>query len=271
MKAKAWSNHLHDRRLSLQTQEQYTRIAKRIGRKDPIKWLRSQIDLDTPQGTVLPFRAAVKHFLMSQKGMSNDEAEEVLPKAKGKPYKLRDSLSSKELEVYRDAIANLPNPSYTILLLLPLTGMRIGEICKLKGENLVEKHEIPGFLFRGKREKERFIPISTESEKVLNAYFEEIGEKKEGEEYLFKGKSVGSHIKPDSIRKWTRTLSERHKELEGLSPHQLRHTFATQALKKGMDLKTLQTLLGHSSIETTSRYLHPDAEMLFDALQKLEK
>ena len=90
-----------------------------------------------------------------------------------------------------------------------------------------------------------------------------------GSEWLFTG-YLGTPVKPDSVRKWTRKIKARRPELESLSPHLLRHTFATNALRGGMDLRTLQALMGHSSIETTSRYLHPDAQMLFDALKALE-
>ena len=81
----------------------------------------------------------------------------------------------------------------------------------------------------------------------------------------------GRPIKPDSVRKITRHLAKTHPEqLTKLCPHQIRHTFATRALKGGMDLRNLQAILGHKSIETTAKYLHPDAGMLFDALTALE-
>lgn len=268
MKRAAWIRHLEDRRLSDTTRTQYTRIVARIGRRDPIKWYREHVSRETPQGTVLPIRAAVKHFLIVEKGMDSLEAEDALPKAKGQPYKLRDSLTDDQLETYLKALKDVPNPARTILQLLPLTGMRINEICTLQGENYAEKQGIKGFLFRGKRSKQRFIPLSTEAKDIFEAYLDEIGDKK-SDEYFFQGQVDGTYIKPDSIRKWTRTLSRIHPELGGLSPHLLRHTFATNALKRGMDLKTLQTLMGHTSIETTSRYLHPDAQTLFDALQKI--
>ena len=268
MKTAAWKRHLDDLRLSPTTRAQYTRIVRRIGRRDPVKWYRENVTRDTPQGTVLPVRAAVKHYLITEKGHDPIDAEEMLPKAKGKPHQLRDSLTDTQLETYKTVVEDIVNPPRTILLLLPLTGMRINEICTLKGENYVEKQGIKGFLFRGKRSKQRFIPLSSEASQIFEDYLDETGDK-EDEQYFFKGKSEGSHIKPDSIRKWTRTLAKNEPRLKGLSPHLLRHTFATNALKRGMDLKTLQTLMGHSSIETTSRYLHPDAQMLFDALEKL--
>ena len=58
-------------------------------------------------------------------------------------------------------------------------------------------------------------------------------------------------------------------ELKGVSPHVLRHTFATRAYKNGIDLKTLQMLLGHSDLKTTSRYIHPSVEDLIKGIDKL--
>ena len=57
--------------------------------------------------------------------------------------------------------------------------------------------------------------------------------------------------------------------LLGLSPHILRHTFATEANRSGVDLKALQALLGHSQITTTSRYLHPTTDDLVSAIDKM--
>jgi integrase/recombinase XerD len=58
--------------------------------------------------------------------------------------------------------------------------------------------------------------------------------------------------------------------LVGLSPHILRHTFATMAIRRGVDLKTLQVLLGHENIATTQRYLHPTVDDLGAAVDKLD-
>ncbi len=262
----SFSDHLKQRQLSPATRRCYERIASRIGDSDPLEFLKEAISAHTPVGTVLPMRAAIKHYLIAEKGISELEANDLLPKAKGQPNKLRDSLTEEELVTYREEVEKCPEPSRTILLLLPETGMRINEACSLRVSNITIKRGIKGFLFRGKGSKQRFIPLNTKASKLIDDFLDL---HHMGGDWLFTG-YLGTPVKPDSVRKWTRKIKTRRPELDSLSPHLLRHTFATNALRGGMDLRTLQALMGHSSIETTSRYLHPDAQMLFDALKALE-
>ena len=260
------AEHLHDSGLSSRTRKEYSRIAKRVGRKDPVKWLREQLSTPRPVGTVLPLRAAIKRYLIVQQTLTPEEAEVLLPKIKGLPPKLRNALSEDQLILYLGFAELSHEPVRTILLLLPKTGMRIAEICALRKENYTQYQGVWGFLFRGKRSKQRFIPLTKTCRKIIDAYIEEYHD--EGE-WLFKG-NKGGPITPAAVRKITRKIAKKEKKLKGLSPHILRHTFATNALRNGMNLKTLQTILGHANIETTARYLHPDAQMLFDAMKALE-
>jgi integrase/recombinase XerD len=260
----SFTDKLNQKGLSPKTIEAYTKVVNQVGRKDPISWLQNKVNTSTPIGTVLPFRSAIKHYLISEKGMSSEEVELVLPKCKGLPCKLRDSLSDDQLELFKEKVQTLKNPAKTILLLLPETGMRISEICNLRRSEYTRKQNIQGFLFRGKRNKQRFIPLNSTAQNIMTAYLNSTDE----DELLFPS-YMGKPITPANIRRYTRKMCKENDEFTELSPHILRHTFATRALKKGMDLKTLQVLLGHSDIQTTSRYLHPDAEALFDAIKDL--
>jgi site-specific recombinase XerD len=269
MASRSLDNHLRQQQLASGTRKCYMAIADRIGRKDPIKFLRKAISSETPIGTVLTLRAGVRHFLIGHKKISPEEADKLLPKAKGRPSKLRSSLSQEALDLYRYEVEEVVEPARTILLLLPETGMRIAEVCSLRRKDIQEWQGIRGFLFRGKRGKQRFIPFSVGAAALIDEYLSEKGKDSMEEDWLFIGYK-GTPIQPHAIRKHTRKLATLHPQLKGLSPHVLRHTFATNALKKNMQMETLKVLLGHSSILTTSRYLHPDAEMLRNAIQALE-
>jgi len=262
----SFNAHLKKMQLARSTQGCYGRIVSRLNGKDPISFLKEQITSETPLGTVLPLRAAIKHYLMATQDISSEDADALLPKAKGQPNQLRDSLTEEELQLFKDESDNCPEPSRTILLLLPETGMRINEICNLRKSQIQNKRQVRGFLFRGKGGKQRFIPLNTRASNLIDEYMAKFDSKSD---FLFVGYR-GTPIRPDSVRKWTRKIKD-NTNIDQLSPHLLRHTFATNALRGGMDLRSLQALLGHTSIETTARYLHPDAQMLFDALKALEQ
>ncbi len=261
------TSHLQDQGLGLKTRLQYESILRRCEGSDPLEWLKNAISASTPIGTILPLRAAIKHYLISVRGVNPMEVQNLLPKAKGKPNKIRSILSDDGLALFKKKSTIQGEPVRTILLLLPETGMRISELCELEIHNIAHQQGIRGFLFRGKGQKERFVPFNRRATELIDDYLKRI---KEDEGWLFQGYK-GTPIKPDSVRKFTRQMAKTHpKELPDLCPHQLRHTFATKALKGGMDLRTLQAILGHKNIQTTAQYLHPDAAMLFQALKALE-
>ena len=135
----------------------------------------------------------------------------------------------------------------------------------LADDNVQVVQGVRSLVFRGKRDKERIVPLSTSADKTLTAY---LRNQTRASEWLFPN-PMGAPISQHAVRKYTRGIAAKHPEFDGLSPHILRHTFATMALRRGMDLKTLQALLGHESLETTSRYLHPEIRDLKDAIDKV--
>jgi site-specific recombinase XerD len=232
---------------------------------DLVKWIEKKVHSRMPIGTILPIRAAIKHYLISVVGYDEDEVDELLPKAKGRKNKMREALSPNQLALYHAAVDQIEvEPAHTILSLLPSTGLRIGEITALHLDNVKKKDNRLYLQFRGKRDKERIVPLTKAGSQILSLYIRT----NKPENWLFKGYG-GAPITPHAIRKYTRQIAEEYEELIGLTPHILRHTHATIALRKGVDLKTLQVLLGHESIVTTQRYLHPTTEDLIDAIDKL--
>jgi site-specific recombinase XerD len=262
----ALQKHLTHEGLLPSTIDKYDEILNAADLNDPVAWMRKRVNARTPIGTVLPMRAAIKHYLLAVHGYTEEELQQLLPKARGRQAKERQPLNPEQLAVYTAAVEQMvQEPARTILLLLPKTGLRISEMTNLKCEDIKEIGGIPVLDFRGKGDKSRVVPLSRSAQITLNEYFEKHGR----HEFVFPS-YLGSAISPHGVRKYTRALAEKHPILKGLSPHVLRHTFATMALSRGVDLRRLQELLGHNSIQTTQRYLHPSVSDLADAVNALE-
>lgn len=269
-----FDRHMRRQGLMPSTQDKYTTIvseAHNAGADGPeiVDWLERKLHARVPIGTVLPMRAAVKHYLVSELGFTPEEAQDMLPKAKGVPSRVRDALNVRQLALYYTAIEGVPEPNRTILMLLPPTGMRIGEITRLAKSEIERRGDRWQFRFQGKGGRERKVPLNSASVRALERYFDKYGPKGP---WVFPTTQLGLPVSPHTVRKYTRKIAAAYpRDLPALSPHVLRHTAASLWLKQGKDLKTVQTLLGHKNIATTSRYLHPDDEMLQDAVDSFDK
>tara|TARA_R100000406_G_scaffold84880_1_gene68073 strand:- start:3983 stop:4615 length:633 start_codon:yes stop_codon:yes gene_type:complete len=207
-------------------------------------------------------RSIIKFRLM-HKGMSEEKAMAMLPKIKGiKPIQ-RAGLSNRQLKRYNIICKNLREPFRTILLLLPLTGFRINEICTLQKRNIQRIGDRWVIKLIGKGEKPRTIPLNNAAKTLLERYLKNYQPSK----WIFEGRK--DHIKPSSVRTWTAKISKDNPELENISPHVLRHTFATSLYKREVSPLTIQMLMGHSDLKTTQRYIHPTIDDLFTGIDKL--
>jgi site-specific recombinase XerD len=248
------------------TQAKYQEILDAARKDDIIGWLNRKVNARTPIGTVLPARSAVKHYLISVQGYDEETVDEMLPAARGRQAQTRNALSAEQLATYlaaSDAIEN--EPARTILLLLPKVGLRISEMTNMRRDQLHEQSGRLYFSFRGKGDKHRMVPLPSAAEHTLRDYMLTLTDK----EYLFPS-SWGGPVTPHAVRKYTRQIADDFPQLAGLSPHILRHTYATTLLRKGVDLKTLQVLMGHNNIQTTQRYLHPSVDDLTVAIDKMD-
>jgi site-specific recombinase XerD len=259
-------NKLKNLGLNKSTIDVYMSIYKDIDKQDPIGWFEKQISMRQPIGTLLPKRAILKHFLIKEKGISPEKVDILIPKMKGLKGKQRQGLTKVQLKEYRRLADVVCEPSRTILLLLPITGMRISEICNLKYNNLIEIGDRYIFKFIGKGDKERIVPLSLKAQRILISFINEYPNK----EFIFQS-NKGRPITPRAVRKHTKKIKEKSKTINELSPHILRHTFATTMDSNGVSMKRLQKLLGHSNITTTSRYLHPTTEDLLQAIDTMDK
>jgi len=261
----ALNHHLKRRGLLPSTRDKYEEILEKAPTDDLISWINGRVNVRTPLGTVLPMRAAVKHYLVAVQGYDPDEVDELLPKARGRAARVRQALTPQQLALYHIAVDEVDQqPAHTILALLPCTGLRIGEMCSLRLSNIYRRGPSVYLQFHGKRDKERVVPLTSAGRKELERYLVQ----EQPTDWLFPG--YNGPIGPHGVRKYTRKMAADYPELAGLSPHVLRHTYATLGLRKGMDIKELQVLLGHENIQTTSRYLHPSIEDLQGAVDRLD-
>lgn len=151
---------------------------------------------------------------------------------------------------------------FAILLTLFSTGLRVSELCALKREEVnIERGE---FSVRGKGGKIRVVFLNEAAKKSLENYYAKFPEKT-GPVFL-------SRTKKHLTRATIATLVKKYSLLAGIvkkvTPHTLRHSFATTLLKNGADLRAIQMMLGHSSITTTQIYTHVSDAHLKEVHQK---
>lgn len=139
-----------------------------------------------------------------------------------------------------------------VLELLYATGMRVSELCGLRINDLSDTF----VKVRGKGKKERMIPVGKKAIEAVDYYLLQFrGEIREENGPLF----ISPRGKPiDRVTVWNRVKVYAHSAgiHKTISPHTLRHSFATHLLENGADLRLIQDMLGHEDIGTTDRYTH---------------
>jgi integrase/recombinase XerD len=142
-------------------------------------------------------------------------------------------------------------------------GLRVSELVNLKLSNLFLEEEF--LRVEGKGRKERLVPISPRAIKELGYWFidrDAMTNVKAGEEdYVFLNRR-GAHLTRTMILIMIKRLAEEAGIHKIISPHTLRHSFATALLEGGADLRAIQAMLGHESIGTTEIYTHVDTHTL---------
>lgn len=139
-----------------------------------------------------------------------------------------------------------------ILELLFSTGLRVSELCSLNADLDLSRDE---FAIRGKGEKVRVVFLSDEAKEALRAYLKA---RKDMEEALFlDGRPKKLHrISPRDVQRHIKTYAAKAGITRKVTPHVIRHSFATDLLENGADLRSVQALLGHANIATTQVYTH---------------
>ena len=156
----------------------------------------------------------------------------------------------------------------TIIEVLYGTGIRVSELIELKLSNIFFKENI--LKVAGKGNKERFVPLGKiaiiEIKKYLNNR-DKLKINSKFSDILFLNR-YGRQLTRSMIFKVINDSSKNAEIDKKISPHTLRHSYATHLLKNGADLRTIQLILGHESITTTEIYTHLDTFHLEDVLKK---
>jgi integrase/recombinase XerC len=146
-----------------------------------------------------------------------------------------------------------------ILEMLYATGIRVSELCGADTTDV--DWERNAIRVVGKGDKQRTVPFGRPAGRALTDWLRVRGDFASlGSDALFVGVR-GGRIDPRTVRSVVHQLS-REAGVPSIAPHALRHTTATHVLEGGADLRTVQELLGHSSLSTTQRYTHVSVERL---------
>ena len=186
--------------------------------------------------------------------------------------KLPDTLSEKDIDKIISQI-DLSTPegerNRVMIESLYSCGLRVSEMIQLKISDLFFEE---GFIrVTGKGDKQRFVPISTYTIKLIDQYKDKIRShikvQKGFEDTLFLNRR-GKQISRNMVFMILKDLVLKAGINKNVSPHTLRHSFATHLLENGADLRAIQQMLGHESITTTEIYMHLDRSFLKTVVEK---
>jgi integrase/recombinase XerD len=281
-------NHLAvERNLSKNTLESYQRDIKKLvdfvverGRDDfnqissldLVEFLRTvnQVGLSIrSQARLMSALRTCFRFLESEDICSQDPTSDIEMPKMGK--KLPEFLSIQEVEALL-AIPSLDTPKglrdRAMIETLYATGLRVSELIGLKVDSIDRRLGVVRTL--GKGRKERLVPLGDSALMAINQYLQE------GREQLLKSRRspvlfVTARAKGMTRQGFWKNL-KKYAILAGIrteiSPHKLRHSFATHLLENGADLRSVQAMLGHADISTTEIYTHVNATRLRKVFDK---
>jgi integrase/recombinase XerD len=200
-------------------------------------------------------------FLMLEKIISENPAAGLeLPK---RARKIPSALSREEIDLLISQAGDFKNAARlrAMLEIMYASGLRVSELCELPTSALLGDR----LLVRGKGNKERIVPMHAEAADALEKYMAVRGQflTTKGNKYVFPSGGACGHITRDAFFKSLKKCAI----LAGIdpnrvSPHKLRHSFASHLLAGGANLRAIQLMLGHEDISTTQIYTHVLPEKL---------
>lgn len=231
-----------------------------------ITWVAELGMIPSSQSRIISGIKAFYKYLLMEDHIAADPSELLeTPKI---TRKLPDTLSIHEINKMIAAI-DLSKPegarNKAMLEVLYGCGLRVSELTELKLSNLYLDPEVEFIKVTGKGSKERLVPIGSEAIKALKIWIDlvrvHVGIKKGEEDLVFLNRR-GSRLSRVYVFMLIKQLAELTGLKKNISPHTLRHSFATHLVEGGADLRAVQEMLGHESITTTEIYTHLDREYL---------
>lgn len=189
--------------------------------------------------------AAIKFFYTHTLRRPEEVAQIPWPRV---PKPLPDILSGSEVE---ELLAKVDSIKHRAVLMTAYgAGLRISEACSLKIGDIDSRRNLI-HIRDGKQGRDRYVMLSQRLLLSLRAYYKQT---LPCEQWLFPGQSPDRPISDTSVRSALKRAAQASGLKKRITPHLLRHAFATHLLETGTDIRTIQVLLGHSSIRTTVRY-----------------
>ena len=253
--------------------EEFRRHAdKRLDHLGPEDIRRYQValleDKKLAVGTVALRVSALRFFYL--KVLKKRALKDELPYPKNPKWarRLPTILTPEEMARLIDSAKNLFH--YAMLLTMYSAGLRRSELCRLKVSN-IDSPRMVIRVERGKGGVDREIPLSPKLLETLRTYWRWMRPKT----YLFPGTENGwradKPITPKVVWEAVQEAALRAGITKHVTPHTLRHCFATHLLEAGTDLRTIQILMGHRDIEATARYLQVSTQHLKAAVNPIEQ
>lgn len=218
----------------------------------------------TPQG-ICGVTAALR--FLYKVTLARDWPVEMIPLPK-QPHKLPVILSREEVAHFLGSIGNLRYR--TMLMTAYAGGLRISEVIGLKVSDIDSKRMVLR-IEQGKGQRDRYVMLSPQLLEVLRHWWKVA----RPEHWLFPGEVPGQPISKAAVEVACQTARRLSGIRKPITPHSLRHAFATHLLESGTDVRKIQLLLGHCSLDTTTRYLKVATSTLcattspFDLLPRL--
>ena len=244
-----------------------------LSETDLYEFLKYELSLGHSVSTALRRLSSTRGFylFLKKEGLYTGSIPDIeTPK---KPKHLPNCLSEEEVEALLNA-PDISTPSglrdKAMLETMYSSGLRVSELLNLeKGQVNLKKGVIIVF---GKGAKERKVPIADYAVEYIKQYISEVRNKSEnkGSKYLFLSRK-GEPLSRVYFFKQVKKYSEQAGITTNVSPHTLRHSFATHLLNHGAQLRIVQGMLGHTNIATTQIYTHVSSEKLKSDYDKIMK